>query len=161
MVLQQTWLFRGTVRENLAYGRDSVTDEEIVNACRAAKIHNYIKGLPQGYDTVISEQGGNISKGQKQLLTIARAMLIESSILILDEATSNVDSKTERDISDAMVNLMKNKTCFVIAHRLSTIKNADNILVMKDGDVIEQGNHKSLMALGGFYSELYYSQFES
>lgn len=161
MVLQQTWLFRGTVRENLAYGRDSVTDEEIVNACRAAKIHNYIKGLPQGYDTVISEQGGNISKGQKQLLTIARAMLIESSILILDEATSNVDSKTERDISDAMLNLMKNKTCFVIAHRLSTIKNADNILVMKDGDVIEQGTHASLMSLGGFYSELYYSQFES
>lgn len=161
MVLQETWLFRGTIRENLAYGRVGVTDAEIENACRAAKIHSYIMSLPHGYDTVISERGGNISKGQKQLLTIARAMLIESNILILDEATSNVDSKTEKDISDAMVSLMKNKTCFVIAHRLSTIINADKILVIKDGDVIEQGTHKELIEMGGFYSELYHSQFEA
>ena len=161
MVLQETWLFHGTIRENLAYGRDDVTDAEIESACRAAKIHSYIMGLPDGYDTVISERGGNISKGQKQLLTIARAMLIDSSILILDEATSNVDSKTEKDISDAMVSLMSGKTCFVIAHRLSTVRNADNILVLKDGDVIEQGSHDVLMEKGGFYSELYYSQFDN
>lgn len=159
MVLQETWLFRGTIRENLAYGRDNVTDSEIEEACRAARIHNYIMGLPDGYDTVISERGGNISKGQKQLLTIARAMLIDSSMLILDEATSNVDSKTERDISEAMVRLMKGKTCFVIAHRLSTVMGADKILVVRDGDVVEQGKHDELLRLGGFYSELWTSQF--
>ena len=161
MVLQETWLFRGTIRENLAYGREHVTDVEIENACRAARIHSYIMGLPDGYGTVISERGMNISKGQKQLLTIARAMLINSNILILDEATSNVDSKTEKDISDAMLSLMRNKTCFVIAHRLSTVRNADRILVLRDGDVVEQGTHDELVARGGFYSELYHSQFET
>ncbi|MBR2465557.1 MAG: ABC transporter ATP-binding protein [Clostridia bacterium] len=161
MVLQETWLFRGTIFENLAYGREGVGRREVEEACRAARIHNYIMGLPDGYDTVISELGGNISKGQKQLLTIARAMLIDSNILILDEATSNVDSKTEKDISDAMIRLMKNKTCFVIAHRLSTVVGADNILVIRDGDVVEQGRHSELLLKGGFYSELYHSQFES
>lgn len=161
MVLQETWLFRGTIFENLSYGREGVGRAEVEDACRAARIHNYIMGLPEGYDTVISELGGNISKGQKQLLTIARAMLIDSSILILDEATSNVDSKTEKDISDAMIKLMKNKTCFVIAHRLSTIVGADNILVIKNGDVVEQGCHAELLERGGFYSELYRSQFEN
>ncbi len=161
MVLQETWLFRGTIRENLAYGRENVTEEEILNACRAAHIHNYIMSLPDGYNTVISERGGNISKGQKQLLTIARAMLIDSNMLILDEATSNVDSKTEKDISDAMINLMKNKTCFVIAHRLSTVKNADRILVVNEGNIVEQGTHEQLLKRGGFYSELYYSQFDT
>ena len=161
MVLQETWLFHGTIFENVAYGRADVTREEVETACRAAKIHSFVMSLPDGYDTVISESGTNISKGQKQLLTIARAMLIDSKILILDEATSNVDSKTERDISDAMVRLMKNKTCFVIAHRLSTVREADNIIVVKDGDVVEQGRHAELLAEGGFYSELYNSQFEN
>ncbi len=161
MVLQETWLFRGTIFENLSYGREGVGRAEVEDACRAARIHNYIMGLPDGYDTVISELGGNISKGQKQLLTIARAMLIDSNILILDEATSNVDSKTEKDISEAMIRLMRNKTCFVIAHRLSTVVGADNILVIKDGDVVEQGRHGELLEKGGFYSELYHSQFEN
>lgn len=161
MVLQETWLFKGTITENLSYGRESVGKEEIEAACRAAHIHNYVMSLPDGYDTVISESGSNISKGQKQLLTIARAMLSGSNILILDEATSNVDSKTEKDISDAMMNLMKEKTCFIIAHRLSTVRGADNILVIKDGDVVEQGTHRELMEMGGFYSELYHSQFEN
>ena len=160
MVLQDTWLFHGTIFENVAYGREDVTREQVEAVCRAAKIHNYVMSLPDGYDTVISESGTNISKGQKQLLTIARAMLIDSKMLILDEATSNVDSKTERDISEAMVRLMKNKTCFVIAHRLSTIREADNIIVVKNGDVVEQGRHKDLLERGGFYSELYNSQFE-
>ena len=160
MVLQDTWLFNGTIFENIAYGREDVTREQVEAVCRAAKIHNFVMSLPNGYDTVISESGTNISKGQKQLLTIARAMLIDSKMLILDEATSNVDSKTERDISDAMVRLMKNKTCFVIAHRLSTIREADNVIVIKDGDAIEQGRHEELLAKGGFYSELYNSQFE-
>ena len=161
MVLQETWLFHGTIYENVAYGRDDVTREDVERVCRAARIHNYVMSLPKGYDTVISELATNVSKGQKQLLTIARAMLIDSKMLILDEATSNVDSKTERDISDAMVKLMKNKTCFVIAHRLSTVRDADNILVVKDGDVVEQGRHGELLAKGGFYSELYNSQFEN
>ena len=160
MVLQDTWLFHGTIFENVAYGREDVTREQVEAVCRAAKIHNYIMSLPDGYDTVISESGTNISKGQKQLLTIARAMLIDSKMLILDEATSNVDSKTERDISEAMVRLMKNKTCFVIAHRLSTVREADNIIVVRDGDVVEQGRHDELLAKGGFYAELYNSQFE-
>ena len=160
MVLQDTWLFNGTIYENIAYGREGVSHEEVERVCRAAGIHDYVMSLRDGYDTVISESGTNISKGQKQLLTIARAMLIDSKMLILDEATSNVDSKTERDISDAMVRLMKDRTCFVIAHRLSTIRGADNIIVVKDGDVVEQGKHDELLARGGFYSELYYSQFE-
>ena len=160
MVLQDTWLFNGTIFENVAYGRDDVTLEQVEAVCRAAKIHNFIISLPDGYNTVISESGTNISKGQKQLLTIARAMLIDSKMLILDEATSNVDSKTERDISDAMVKLMKNKTCFVIAHRLSTIREADNIIVVREGDVVEQGRHEELLEKGGFYAELYNSQFE-
>ncbi len=161
MVLQDTWLFYGTIFENVAYGRENTTREEVEALCRAAKIHNFIMSLPDGYDTVLAESGINISKGQKQLLTIARAMLLDSNLLILDEATSNVDSKTERDISDAMVKLMKNKTCFVIAHRLSTVKDADLILVVRDGDVVEQGTHSELLSRGGFYNELYASQFES
>ena len=160
MVLQDTWLFHGTIHENIAYGREGVSREEVEHVCRAAGIHDFIMSLRDGYDTVISESGTNISKGQKQLLTIARAMLIDSKMLILDEATSNVDSKTERDISDAMVRLMKDRTCFVIAHRLSTIRGADNIIVVKGGDVVEQGRHDELLARGGFYSELYFSQFE-
>ncbi len=160
MVLQETWLFGGTVFENVAYGKEGVTREEVERVCRAARIHNFIMSLPDGYDTVLSEHGINISKGQKQLLTIARAMLIDSNMLILDEATSNVDSKTERDISEAMVSLMKNKTSFVIAHRLSTIRDADKILVVKGGDVVEQGTHEELIEHGGFYNELYKSQFE-
>ncbi len=161
MVLQDTWLFYGTIFENIAYGRENTTLEEVKAVCRAARIHNFIMSLPDGYDTMLSESGINISKGQKQLLTIARAMLIDSSLLILDEATSNVDSKTERDISDAMLRLMKDKTCFVIAHRLSTVKDADLILVVRDGDVVEQGTHRDLLARGGFYSELHAAQFEN
>lgn len=161
MVLQDTWLFHGTIFENIAYGKDGVTEEEVISACKAARIHNYIMALPDGYNTVLSESAINISKGQKQLLTIARAMLIDSNMLILDEATSNVDSKTERDISDAMVKLMKNKTCFVIAHRLSTIRYADLILVLDKGDVVEQGTHDELLGLGGVYADIYYSQFVS
>jgi len=160
MVLQDTWLFHGTIFENVAYGKEGATRAEVEEVCRTARIHSYIESLPLGYDTLISEYGTNLSKGQKQLLTIARAMLINSRMLILDEATSNVDSKTERDISDAMIRLMKGKTCFVIAHRLSTIKTADNIIVVKDGDVVESGTHKALLEMGGFYSELYNSQFE-
>lgn len=161
MVLQDTWLFYGTIFDNIAYGKEGVTREEVINVCKAAKIHDFIMSLPSGYDTILSDNAINISKGQKQLLTIARAMLLDSKMLILDEATSNVDTRTEREIQDAMLNLMKDKTCFVIAHRLSTIRNADVILVMRGGDVIEQGTHDSLMAQNGFYKELYKSQFES
>ncbi len=159
MVLQDTWLFGGTVAENIAYGKEGATDEDIRAAARAAHIDGFIEALPQGYDTLLTDNGSGISKGQKQLLTIARAMLADSSMLILDEATSNVDSRTEHKIQEAMRRLMKGRTCFVIAHRLSTIKNADLILVMKDGDVIEQGDHETLMAAGGFYAGLYNSQF--
>lgn len=161
MVLQDTWLFYGTIFDNIAYGKEGVTRDEVINVCKAAKIHDFIMSLPSGYDTILSDNAINISKGQKQLLTIARAMLLDSKMLILDEATSNVDTRTEREIQDAMLNLMKDKTCFVIAHRLSTIRNADVILVMRGGDVIEQGTHDSLMAQNGFYKELYKSQFES
>lgn len=161
MVLQDTWLFAGTVYENIAYGNPSVTREDVVRVCKAAKIHSFITKLPQGYDTVLSDNAVNISKGQKQLLTIARAMLLDSPMLILDEATSNVDTRTEQIIQEAMKNLMKGRTCFVIAHRLSTIRHADKILVMRGGNVVEQGTHDSLMAQNGYYSELYYSQFES
>ncbi len=160
MVLQDTWLFSGTVHDNIAYGRDNATREEVVEAAKAANIHHYISLLPNGYDTVITEDGGNISKGQKQLLTIARAMLYNAKMLILDEATSNVDTNTERKIQKAMRELMSDKTCFVIAHRLSTIKNADLILVVNHGEIVEQGTHDELMAKHGFYYKLYASQFE-
>ena len=160
MVLQDTWVFHGTIYENIAYGRENASMEEVVAAAKAARIHPFIMRLPQGYDTVISEDGGNISKGQKQLLTIARAMLYEAPMLILDEATSNVDTATERQIQKAMRELMKNKTCFVIAHRLSTIENADQILVLRDGAVVEQGTHRELMDRKGFYHKLYAAQFE-
>lgn len=160
MVLQDTWVFEGTIFDNIAYGREGATMEEVIEAAKAAHIHSFIKRLPKGYDTIISEDGGNISKGQKQLLTIARAMLYDSKILILDEATSNVDTNTEKRIQKAMRELMKDKTCFVIAHRLSTIKNADHILVVNNGDVIERGTHDSLMEQQGFYYSLYRAQFE-
>lgn len=161
MVLQDTWLFHGTIFENIAYGKQGVTREQVEAAARAARIHGFIRRLPEGYDTLLSDNAVNISKGQKQLLTIARAMLIESKMLILDEATSNVDTQTERRIQSAMRNLMKGKTCFVIAHRLSTIRNADLILVMRDGRIIETGTHDSLIADKGFYASLYRSQFDS
>ena len=161
MVLQDTWLFYGTIFENIAYGKENATMEEVIEAAKAAKIHDYIESLPQGYQTVLSDNGINISKGQKQLLTIARAMLLDCNMLILDEATSNVDTRTEQQIQAAMRELMRNKTCFVIAHRLSTIKNADNILVIRDGDIEEQGTHEEMMAKNGFYAKLYYAQFET
>ncbi|MBQ3553803.1 MAG: ABC transporter ATP-binding protein [Clostridia bacterium] len=159
MVLQDTWLFRGSIRENLAYGKENATEEEIIQAAKAAHAHSFIKLLPGGYDFVLNEEASNISQGQKQLLTIARAILKDPEILILDEATSSVDTRTEVLIQKAMKNLMKNRTSFVIAHRLSTIRDADKILVMRDGDIIEHGNHASLMAEGGFYANLYNSQF--
>lgn len=161
MVLQDTWLFHGTVFENIAYGREDATMEKVVAAAKAAKIHDTIMSLPEGYDTVLTDNGSNISKGQKQLLTIARAMLLDSPMLILDEATSNVDTRTEQRIQDAMLRLMQGRTCFVIAHRLSTIQNADRILVVNAGDIVEQGTHRELMAKNGFYAELYHSQFEA
>jgi len=159
MVLQDTWVFRGTIFENIAYGKEDAPMDEVVRAARAARIHSYIMRLPKGYNTVISEDGGNISKGQKQLLTIARAMLYDTHMLILDEATSNVDTNTERQVQKAIRSLMAGKTCFVIAHRLSTIQNADHILVVDHGDVVEQGTHETLMAQKGFYYRLYASQF--
>lgn len=161
MVLQDTWLFGGTVYENIAYGNPNATLEDVKRAAERARISYFIEQLPDGYDTVLTENGGNISKGQKQLLTIARAMLLDASMLILDEATSNVDTQTEIRIQDAMLQLMKNKTCFVIAHRLSTIQSADNILVLDHGDIVEQGTHDELMAKSGFYKKLYQAQFES
>lgn len=160
MVLQDTWLFEASVFENLSYGAENVSLDDVMNACKEAHIHNFIMRLPNAYDTILTEGGTNISKGQKQLLTIARAMLLESKILILDEATSNIDTRTESKINNAVRKLMKDKTCFIIAHRLSTIKNADLILVVKDGNIIEKGNHYDLLKLGGFYSELYNSQFK-
>ncbi|MBQ9327800.1 MAG: ABC transporter ATP-binding protein [Solobacterium sp.] len=160
MVLQDTWLFQGTIFDNIAYGKADATEEEVISAAKAAKIHNYIMRLPQGYNTIIYEDGGNISKGQKQLLTIARAMLYNTNMLILDEATSNVDTNTEREVQKAIRSLMKGKTSFVIAHRLSTIQNADHILVVNHGDVVEQGTHQELMKQRGFYYSLYASQFE-
>ncbi len=159
MVLQDTWLFYGSIFDNITYGRENATREEVIAAAKAAKIHSFISHLPEGYDTILSDDGVNISKGQKQLITIARAMLAKAPILILDEATSNVDSRTEIKIQEAMKSLMKDRTCFVIAHRLSTIQNADVILVFRDGNVIEQGDHEALMAKGGFYASLYNSQF--
>lgn len=160
MVLQDTWLFEGTVFDNIAYGRQGATLEEVTDAARAARIHSYIKRLPQGYDTVLTDEGTNISKGQKQLLTIARAMLLDAPMLILDEATSNVDTRTEQQIQQAMRKLMEHKTCFVIAHRLSTIQNADVILVVNHGEIVEQGTHGELMEREGFYYQMYRAQFE-
>lgn len=161
MVLQDTWLFSGTIYENVAYGSENVTREDVERVCRAAKIHSFISKLPGGYDTVLTDNAVNISKGQKQLLTIARAMLSPSPMLILDEATSNVDTRTEQYIQQAMEELMRGRTCFVIAHRLSTIKHAKTIIVMDHGDVVEQGTHEELMARGGYYAKLYYSQFDA
>ncbi len=160
MVLQDTWLFYGTIYENLAYGKEGATREDVEAAAKAAHIHSFIKRLPEGYDTILTDEGTNISKGQKQLLTIARAMLLDSKMLILDEATSNVDTRTERQIQKAMLKLMEGKTCFVIAHRLSTIENADLILVVNDGEVVEQGTHRELMEKKGMYRKLYNAQFE-
>lgn len=158
MVLQDTWLFSGTIRENIAYGKSNASDEEIIAAAKAAYAHSFIKRLPQGYDTQVSE-GDNLSAGQKQLLCIARIMLMQPSILILDEATSNIDTRTEVKIQRAFNKIMEGKTSFVVAHRLSTIKEADCILVMKDGRVIEKGNHETLLNQQGFYASLYASQF--
>ena len=160
MVLQDTWLFNGTIMENIRYGRLDATDEEVIAAAKAAHVHRFIETLPGGYNMVLNEEASNVSQGQKQLLTIARAILANNKILILDEATSSVDTRTEIRIQKAMDNLMKGRTSFIIAHRLSTIRDADVILVMRDGDIVEQGSHDELMALGGFYSELYNSQFD-
>lgn len=160
MVLQDTWLFKGTIMENIRYGRLDATDEEVIQAARAAYAHHFIAALPGGYDMELNEDATNISQGQRQLITIARAILADNRILILDEATSSVDTRTEERIQKAMDNLMEGRTSFIIAHRLSTIKNADLILVLKDGDIIEQGNHEELLADNGFYANLYNSQFE-
>lgn len=160
MVLQDTWLFGGTIRENIRYGRLDATDEEVEEAARAGCADHFIRTLPGGYDYVINEDSSNVSQGQRQLLTIARAILANRPMLILDEATSSVDTRTEERIQEAMDRLMEGRTSFVIAHRLSTIRNADLILVMRDGDVAEQGTHEELLAKGGFYAELYNSQFE-
>ena len=160
MVLQDTWLFKGTIMENIRYGRQNATDEEVIQAAKAAHAHHFIQTLPGGYQMELNEEATNVSQGQKQLLTIARTILANNKILILDEATSSVDTRTEQRIQSAMNNLMKGRTSFVIAHRLSTIKDADMILVMKDGDIVEQGNHEELLTKDGFYAQLYNSQFE-
>jgi len=160
MVLQDTWLFHGTIFENIAYGKQGVTLEQVKAAAKAAHLDSYISALPDGYDTLLVEGGVNISNGQKQLLTIARAMLLDANMLILDEATSNVDTQTERQIHAAMLQLMKDRTCFVIAHRLSTIAHADRILVLQAGNVVEQGTHQQLLDARGVYYELYHAQFE-
>ena len=159
MVLQDTWLFNGTIMENIRYGRLDATDEEVIAAAKAAHVDRFIRTLPDGYRTELNEESGNVSQGQKQLLTIARAILADNKILILDEATSSVDTRTEIRIQKAMNNLMKGRTSFVIAHRLSTIRDADLILVMKDGDITEQGTHEQLIEKNGFYAALYNSQF--
>ena len=160
MVLQDTWLYNGTIMDNIRYGKLDATDEEVIKAAKAAQVDHFVRTLPDGYQMVLNEEASNISQGQKQLLTIARAVLADAKILILDEATSSVDTRTEVLIQKAMDNLMKGRTSFIIAHRLSTIRNADIILCMKDGDIVEQGNHEELMKLGGFYANLYNSQFE-
>ena len=159
MVLQETWLKTGTIRENIIMGKPNATEEEILAAAKASHAHNFIKRLPQGYDTMITEDGGNLSQGQKQLLCITRVMLCLPPMLILDEATSSIDTRTEAKIQNAFATMMKGRTSFIVAHRLSTIKEADVILVMKDGNIIEQGNHKQLLAQNGFYAKLYNSQF--
>ena len=160
MVLQDTWLFGGTVKDNIKYSKEDATDDEVIQAAKAAHVHHYIKTLPNGYNSMINEESSNISAGQKQLLTIARVILADPKILILDEATSSIDTRTEIQIQSAMDNLMKGRTSFVIAHRLSTIKNSDLILVMNHGDIVEQGTHEELLAKGGFYADLYNSQFD-
>jgi len=159
MVLQDAWLFEGTIKENIVYSKVGVTDEEVKNACRTVGLHHFITTLPEGYDTVLNDKA-SLSEGQKQLVTIARAMIQNAPLLILDEATSSVDTRTERIVQEAMDRLTRGRTSFVIAHRLSTIKNADLILVMRDGDIVESGSHAELLAQGGFYAELYNSQFE-
>ena len=159
MVLQDTWLFEGTIRENIVYAKQGVTDDEVIRASKAVGLHHFIKTLPNGYDTMLGDNA-SLSAGQRQLVTIARAMIQNAPMLILDEATSSVDTRTEVLIQNAMDRLMAGRTSFVIAHRLSTIRNADLILVMKDGDIIESGNHEDLMKQNGFYAELYNSQFE-
>ena len=160
MVLQDTWLFGGSIKDNIKYGRPEATDNEVIEAAKAAHIHHFIKTLPNSYDMILNEETSNISAGQKQLLTIARVILADPKILILDEATSSIDTRTEIQIQSAMDNLMKGRTSFIIAHRLSTIKNADLILVMNHGDIVEQGSHEELLQKGGFYADLYNSQFE-
>ena len=160
MVLQDTWLFHGSIKENIRYGKLDATDEEVIEAAKAAHVHRFVQTLPNGYDMELNEEASKVSQGQKQLLTIARAILADPKILILDEATSSVDTRTEVRIQKAMDNLMRGRTSFIIAHRLSTIRDADLILVMKDGDIIEQGNHEELLKQNGFYAELYNSQFE-
>ena len=159
MVLQDAWLYNGTIMENIRYGRPDATDEEVITAAKMSQVHRFITTLPDGYDTVMNEEATNVSQGQKQLLTIARAMLAGGKVLILDEATSSVDTRTEVAIQRAMNNLMQGRTSFIIAHRLSTIRDADMILFLKDGDVVEQGTHDELMAKGGYYAEMYMSQF--
>lgn len=160
MVLQDTWLFGGTVKDNIKYGKEEATDDEVIRAAKAAHVHHFIKTLPNGYNSVLNEESSNVSAGQKQLLTIARVILANPKILILDEATSSIDTRTEIEIQKAMDNLMEGRTSFIIAHRLSTIKNADLILVMNHGDIVEQGTHDELLAKNGFYANLYNSQFE-
>ena len=160
MVLQDTWLFGGTVKENIKYGNPEASDSEVIEAAKAAHVHHFIKTLPNGYNSVLNEESSNVSAGQKQLLTIARVILADPKILILDEATSSIDTRTEIQIQSAMDNLMKGRTSFIIAHRLSTIKNADLILVMNHGDIVEQGTHEELLAKNGFYADLYNSQFD-
>ena len=160
MVLQDTWLFKGSIMENIRYGRLDATDEEVIEAAKAAHAHHFIQTLPGGYQMELNEDASNVSQGQKQLLTIARAILADNPVLILDEATSSVDTRTEVRIQKALDNLMRGRTSFILAHRLSTIRNADLILVMKDGDIIEQGTHEQLLAQKGFYADLYNSQFE-
>ena len=161
MVLQETWLRSGTVKDNILMAKPEATDEEIVEAAKKSHAHSFIKRLPKGYDTVIGEDGGNLSQGQRQLLSITRALISEPSMLILDEATSSIDTRTELKIQQAFDEMMKGKTSFIVAHRLSTIRNADIILVMKDGNIIEQGNHEKLLKKKGFYYNLYNSQFSS
>ena len=160
MVLQDTWLFKGSIEENIRYGKLDATREEVEDAAKAAYVHRFVQTLPGGYEMELNEEANNVSQGQKQLLTIARAILADPKILILDEATSSVDTRTEVRIQKAMDNLMRGRTSFIIAHRLSTIRDADLILVMKDGDIVEQGNHEELLEQNGFYAELYNSQFE-
>jgi ATP-binding cassette subfamily B multidrug efflux pump len=161
MVLQDTWLYSGSIKDNILYGNLKASDEDVIKAAKAAQADHFIRTLPGGYDMVLNEEANNVSQGQKQLLTIARAILADPKILILDEATSSVDTRTEVLIQKAMDNLMKDRTSFIIAHRLSTIRDADLILVMNNGDIVEQGNHNELMAKNGFYANLYNSQFAS